>query len=64
MSDIIVGQKDIKKLFGGRHWSTILKMIEDEGCPVKFRYGRWECNRIMVEMWHRERMERRPAADP
>lgn len=55
---IVVGQKDIKKLMGGRHWSTILKMIKDEGCPIHYRYGRWECNRHTLLIWHRRRMEK------
>ncbi len=58
-SDIVVGQKNIQALFGGRHWTTIQKMIEEDGYPVCFVHGRWQCSRIQVEMHHRELQEQR-----
>ncbi len=59
VNDIVVGRKNIRELFGGRHWTTILKMIEEEGYPISLVYGRWQCSRSQIEMWHRGLQEQR-----
>ena len=55
--DIIVGQENIRHLFGGRHWITVLKMINEEGYPITKVHGRWQCSRVQVEAWHRHLQE-------
>ena len=52
-NDIVRGRKNIRALLGGAHWTTIERMIQEDGYPICIMYGRWQCSKYQVEVHHR-----------